>query len=103
MCVCTCTTYNYKYTHACTHTHTHTQRAGEELTKHVKQARDALVLYALEESDSSGDEQDLDQYLQTQIDEYIDSKTAKRLIEVSPCAGFCGHTSCVRCARAVIM
>jgi hypothetical protein len=62
----------------------HDVSTGEQLSKHVKQARDALVLYALEESDSSEDEKELDQYLQTQIDNYIESKTAQQLIEASP-------------------
>ena len=52
-----------------------------ELSKHVKQARDALVLYNLEESASSEDEKELDDYLQKQITEYIESKTARKLME----------------------
>jgi hypothetical protein len=47
----------------------------------VKQARDALVLYNLEESASSEDEKELDDYLQKQITEYIESKTARKLME----------------------
>mmetsp|Transcript_17005 Transcript_17005/g.41491 ORF Transcript_17005/g.41491 Transcript_17005/m.41491 type:complete len:1661 (-) Transcript_17005:73-5055(-) len=53
----------------------------EELSRYVKQARDALVLYNLEESGSSEDEKELDDYLQSEITNYIENKTAKQLMD----------------------
>jgi hypothetical protein len=38
-------------------------------------------LFYLEESDSSEDERALDNYLHKQVDEYIEGKTAKDLVE----------------------
>ena len=52
----------------------------QELQKQVKQARDALLLYHLEESDDSDDERELDSYLQRRITDYIDSKSVRDLV-----------------------
>jgi hypothetical protein len=52
----------------------------QELQKQVKQARDALLLYHLEESDDSDDERELDSYLKRRITEYIDSKSVRDLV-----------------------
>eukprot|EP00291_Cryptomonas_curvata_P016763 CAMPEP_0172163920 /NCGR_PEP_ID=MMETSP1050-20130122/7546_1 /TAXON_ID=233186 /ORGANISM="Cryptomonas curvata, Strain CCAP979/52" /LENGTH=373 /DNA_ID=CAMNT_0012834177 /DNA_START=639 /DNA_END=1757 /DNA_ORIENTATION=+ len=57
------------------------KKHAKELAKQIKQARDAAVLFYLEESDSSEDERELDNYLKRRVDEYIDSKTAKDLVE----------------------
>jgi len=46
----------------------------------VKQARDALTLYHLEESDDSDDEKELDDYLQSKITNYIDNKSVRDLV-----------------------
>ena len=54
---------------------------SQDLAKQIKQARDAAVLFYLEQSDSSEDERELDTYLRKRVDEYIDSKTAKDLVE----------------------
>jgi len=51
----------------------------EELEREVKQARDAVLLYHLESSASSEDEDDLDDMLEQRITEYIDNKTAQDL------------------------
>lgn len=53
----------------------------QELAKQVKQARDAAVLFHLEESDSSEDEKELDEYLKRKVDQYIEGKTAKDLVD----------------------
>lgn len=46
----------------------------------VKQARDALLLYHLEESDDSEDEKELDEYLQKSITGYIENKSVRDLV-----------------------
>lgn len=46
----------------------------------MKQARDALLLYHLEESDDSEDERDLDVYLKRSITDYIESKSVRDLV-----------------------
>ena len=46
----------------------------------MKQARDALTLYHLEESDDSDDEKELDDYLQSKITNYIDNKSVRDLV-----------------------
>jgi hypothetical protein len=46
----------------------------------VKQARDAVTLYHLEESGSSEDERDIDEYLRGRITEHIAGKTAQQLL-----------------------
>lgn len=50
------------------------------LQRQVKQARDALLLYHLEESDDSEDERDLDAYLKRRITDYIESKSVRDLV-----------------------
>lgn len=46
----------------------------------VKQARDALLLYHLEESDDSEEEKELDGYLQKSITTYIENKSVRDLV-----------------------
>ena len=46
----------------------------------MKQARDALLLYHLEESDDSEDERELDVYLKRRITDYIESKSVRDLV-----------------------
>ena len=50
------------------------------LQKEVKQARDALLLYHLQESDDSEEEKELDSYLERKITEYIDNKSVKDMV-----------------------
>ena len=38
------------------------------------------MLFHVEESDSSGDEKELDDYLKRRVDQYIESKTVKDLV-----------------------
>jgi hypothetical protein len=52
----------------------------QKLEREVKQARDALTLYHLEESDDSDDEKELDDYLQSKITNYIDNKSVRDLV-----------------------
>ena len=52
----------------------------QELAKQIEQARDTAVLFHVEESDSSGDEKELDDYLKRRVDQYIESKTVKDLV-----------------------
>ena len=52
----------------------------QTLQKQVKQARDALMLYHLEESDDSDDEKELDGYLQRRITNYIENKSVRDLV-----------------------
>ena len=59
-----------------TNTYTHTQ----DLQKQVKQARDLLLLYHLEESDDSEDERRMDAYLANSITNYIENKSVRDLV-----------------------